>query len=140
MDTVDTSYGGHVFMRQAAGIGPYFGRYRFATEGSDAGTAGWVNLAKSWPTQQLACDDAARAAHFAINAKNYCDASSRAVAAAAQVMMLDCKATGWAAAVTAQRVAANERDGLEATLLGAREVHWPDVMMHSRGSQPLRCR
>lgn len=140
MDLIDISYGGYVFMRQASGTGPYFGHYRFVAEGSDTGAASWVTLAKSWPTQQLACDDAVRAAHFAINAKNYRDASRRAVEAAAHVMMLDRHATGWAAAVTAQRVAANERDSLEVKLLGAKELHWPDVLLHGRSAGPLRSR
>lgn len=140
MDIVDTRYAGHVFMQQASGTGPYFGRYRFVTEGSETRHAAWVNLAKSWPTSQLASDDAARAAHFAINAKNYCDASNRAIAAAAEVMTLDRHAAGWAAAVTAERVAAQERDILEGKLLGARELHWPEIRLHGRSATPLRTR
>ncbi|MDR7271483.1 hypothetical protein J2X20_004151 [Pelomonas saccharophila] len=135
-----TLYEGHVFTPRASGTGPYFGHYRVAVQGSDATASPWVDLAKSWPTQQLACDDATRAARFAIDARNYGSASSRAVEAAARVMMLDGNASGWADAVKAQRAAARERDSLEARLLGAREAHWPDVLVHDDGAGPSRSR
>jgi hypothetical protein len=131
-----TSYEGHVFLQQCSGTGPYFGHYRIAAEGLDVGTSAWVDLAKSWPTRDLASDDATRAAQFAIDARNYGSASRRAVSAAARVMMLDRSAAGWADAVQAQQTAACERDRLEAKLLGARESHWPQVLLHDRSSGP----
>jgi hypothetical protein len=134
MDAVTLRYEGRDFMRQASGTGPFFGHYRFVA----AGTAAWVALLKSWPTEQLACDDAIRAAHFAIDAENYGGAATRAVEAAALVMTLNRGASGWPAAVQAQRVAANARDFLEARLVGAKERHWPDLQIHSGRAAPLR--
>ncbi len=138
MDAITATYAGCVFVRRTSGSGPYFGHYRFTTE--DLRGAAWVALPKSWPTEQLACDDADRAAHFAIDVGNYDGAATRAIEAAAVVMTLNCKAPDWPAAVHAQRVAAKERDVLEARLLGAKERHWPDIQVRGGGTAPLRCR
>jgi len=137
---MSTAYEGHVFLQQCSGTGPYFGHYRIATEGLDVSASAWVDLAKSWPTRDQASDDATRAAQFAIDARNFGSASRRAVSAAARVMMLDRSATGWADAVQAQQAAARERDRLEARLLGARESHWPPVLLHDRPAGPQRSR
>ncbi len=140
MNTVTTCYEGCVLMQRTSGGGPYFGHYRFVRDGRDAEAVAWIDLTKSWSTEQLACDDAVRAAHFAIDAQNYGNAVGRSVEAAAQVMMLDSKAPGWPEAVKAQFLAANERDGLEARLIGAKERHWPEIQRHTDRSEPIRWR
>lgn len=138
MDTLTARYEGREFVRLATGTGPYFGHYRIVTP--DPKTAAWVDLSKSWPTEPLACDDATRAARFAIDAENYGSAATRAIEAAALVMALDRSATGWPAAVDAQRVAATESNALEARLLGVKEPHWPDLCIHRGRGPMLRCR
>jgi hypothetical protein len=135
-----TRYEGHVFMQRVSGTGPYFGHYAIGPEGSAAAELAWVDLPKPWPTRQLASDDAACAARFAIDVGNHGQASRLAVLMAARVMLLDSKADGWAQAVQDQLAAATERDRLEARLLGARELHWPEVLLRDGEVQLLRSR
>lgn len=125
------------FVRRATGAGPYFGQYLLL--GEDQSPA-WVGLSKSWPTEQLAFDDATSAARFAIDTQNFRRAATRAVEAAAMVTSLDSNELGWPTAVHAQRLAATERDVLEVRLLGAKERHWPDIQTPSSSQTPLRCR
>lgn len=137
MVDVTAAYEGHVFARRVVGAGPYFGQYRFVVD--HPAEAVWVRLLKSWPTEQLALDDAIRAAHFAVDVENYGGAVIRAVEASTLVMTLSGESPSWPAAAQAKRVAENERDVLEARLLGAKERHWPDVQVRSGRAPLFRC-
>jgi len=141
MDAIATHYEGYVLVRQVSGADPYFGHYRFAAKSSDIDAAmTWVDLGKSWPTEQLACEDAWLAGRFAIDGENYSAAVAHATEAAAAVMMLACDDASWPAAVRAQRTAAARRDLLESRLLGARERHWPELLTRRTLPMPSRCR